>query len=483
MRVRPPGNHVLERVQITGIAAEGKALAKVDGLVLFVKGAVPGDVADVKIVKKKKNFCEGEAIKIHSPGAGRAVPFCKHFGTCGGCSWQFLDYNEQLFWKEKQVREQFERIGNIRFSTSERGTFQSDATLFPILASPVTIHYRNKLEYTFSTMKWLTDEELKMQFATGDKPALGFHIPGRFDKVLDIEECFLQPSPSNEIRLEVKKFALDNRISFYDLRKQQGLLRNLTIRTATNGELMIIFSFFYDDPVRNRLLDHLKSAFPQITSLMYVINSKRNDSINDLSVHCYFGADHLTEYLGDLKLRVGPKSFFQTNSLQVLRLYDTIKSFGEFHGHETVYDLYTGTGTIANYIARNVKKVIGVDFIPEAISDANENSRINTITNTKFLSGDIKEILTEDFVTLQGKPHLIITDPPRAGMHPDVVKKIRLLSPDKIIYVSCNPATQARDIALLSNNYRLEKVQPVDMFPHTQHVECITLLVKKQSVL
>jgi len=461
---------VLEKVTITDIGAEGNALARVDNLVVFVPMVVPGDVVDIRVIKKRKKYLEGRVVKIHAYSKDRIKPHCIHFGICGGCKWQHLPYNLQLFYKEKQVRDNLTRIGKIELPD-----------IMPIIGSSEVYLYRNKLEYTFSNKRWLTRKEIESGNKFDNVDALGFHIPGLFDKVLNIEECHLQPEPSNLIRDAVRAYSLRSGLDFFDINEQSGFLRNLVIRNSLDGKVMVIVVFFHEDAERrNGLLDFLSTEFPQISSLMYVINSKRNDSLNDQEPILYKGVDHLVEEMDGLKFRIGPKSFYQTNTLQALELYRVAKDFAGLAGNEIVYDLYTGTGAIANFVARSAYKVIGIEYVGEAISDAKVNSAINGITNTSFFAGDIREVLSEQFITVNGKPDVIITDPPRAGMHEDVVKAIIKASPDKIVYVSCNPSTQSRDILLLSGKYIVELVQPVDMFPQTHHVENVVLLKKAE---
>jgi 23S rRNA (uracil1939-C5)-methyltransferase len=461
---------LLEKVKITDIGAEGNALARVDNLVVFVPMVVPGDVVDIRVIKKRKKYLEGRVVKIHTFSTDRIKPHCIHFGICGGCKWQHLPYNLQLFYKEKLVKDNLIRIGKIELPD-----------VMPIIGSSNEYMYRNKLEYTFSNKRWLTQKEIESGNKFDNVDALGFHIPGLFDKVLDIEECHLQPEPSNMIRDAVRAYSLRSRLEFFDLNEQSGFLRNLVIRNSLDGRVMVIVVFFHEDKAKRiGLLDFLSSEFPQITSLMYVINSKRNDSLNDQEPILYKGVDHLVEEMDELKFRIGPKSFYQTNTLQARELYRVAKDFAALSGNEIVYDLYTGTGTIANYVARSASKVIGIEYVAEAVNDAEVNSELNGITNTFFFAGDIREVLSEQFIKDNGKPDVIITDPPRAGMHEDVVKAIIIASPDKIVYVSCNPSTQARDILLLSEKYIVEQVQPVDMFPQTHHVENVVLLKRAE---
>jgi len=462
---------LLEKVRITDIGAEGNALASVDNLVVFVPMLIPGDVVDIRVVKKRKKYLEGRVIKFHEYSSDRIKPRCIHFGVCGGCKWQHLPYHLQLQYKEKQVRDNLTRIGKIELPD-----------IYPIIGSSKEFLYRNKLEYTFSDKRWLTKEEVDSGNRYENENALGFHIPGLFDKVLDIKECNLQPEPSNSIKNAARDYALRNNLQFFNLREQKGFLRNLVVRNSLEGKVMVIAVFFQDDALkREGLLDFLASEFPQITSLMYVINSKRNDSLNDQNPVLYNGDNHLVEEMDGLKFRIGPKSFYQTNTEQALQLYRVANDFVGLTGEETVYDLYTGTGTIANFIAAFASKVIGIEYVEEAVKDAIINSEINNIHNTFFFAGDMKDILSEKFLEENGKPDVIITDPPRAGMHEDVVKTIAKASPGKIVYVSCNPSTQARDILSLSGDYQVTRVQPVDMFPHTHHVENVVLLKRKQG--
>jgi len=460
---------LLEKVRITDIGAEGNALARVDNLVVFVPMLIPGDLVDIKVIKQRKKYLEGRAVKFHEYSPDRIEPRCIHFGICGGCKWQHLPYHLQLQYKEKQVRDNLTRIGKIELPEIK-----------PIIGSSEIFMYRNKLEYTFSDKRWRTKEEVISGNKFEKEDALGFHIPGLFDKVLDIEECHLQPEPSNSIKNAVRQYAHKNNLQFFDLREQKGLLRNIVIRNSLEGNVMVIMVFFYDDvEKRIGLLDFLASEFPQITSLMFVINSKRNDSLNDQDPFLYKGENHLIEEMDGLKFRIGPKSFYQTNTRQALELYRIAKEFAGLSGKEIVYDLYSGTGTIANYIAADAEKVIGIEYVEEAVQDAIINSEINGIRNTHFFAGDMKDVLTETFITSNGKPDVIITDPPRAGMHGDVIIIIIRAAPEKIVYVSCNPSTQSRDIQLLSDNYQVAGVQPVDMFPHTHHVENVVLLKRR----
>jgi 23S rRNA (uracil1939-C5)-methyltransferase len=462
----------LEKVRITDIGAEGNALARVDNLVVFIPMLIPGDVVDIRIIRRRKKYLEGRVIKFHEYSADRIKPICIHFGICGGCKWQHLPYHLQLQYKEKQVRDNLTRIGRIELPE-----------INPIIGSSDIFLYRNKLEYTFSDKRWLTKDEVDSGNLYEKEDALGFHIPGLFDKVLDIRECHLQPEPSNSIRNSVKEYSIRNNLQFFDLREQKGFLRNLIIRNSLEGKVMVIVVFFTEDTEkREGLLDFLAAEFPQITSLIYVINPKKNDSLNDQIPVLYRGDNYLVEEMDGLKFRIGPKSFYQTNTKQALKLYRVVKDFAGLSGREIVYDLYTGTGTIANYLAGSANKVIGIEYVEDAVKDAVSNSELNKITNTFFFAGDMKDILSKEFIMVNGKPDVIITDPPRAGMHEDVVKTIMAASPDKIVYVSCNPSTQARDIHILSEEYYVSAVQPVDMFPHTHHVENVVLLKRKPSL-
>lgn len=460
---------VLERVKITDIAAEGNAIARVDNIVVFVPMLIPGDVVDIQVIKKRKKFLQGKVVRFHEYSPDRIEPRCIHFGVCGGCKWQHLPYNLQLKNKEKQVTDNLERIGKLNINLTEG-----------IIGSPDLYLYRNKLEYTFSHKKWLTYEE--MNAGADRENALGFHMPGQFDKILDIIECHLQPEPTNLIRNAVKNYAVENNLSFFDLREQTGFLRNMIIRNNKDGNVMVIMIFFYDDePARTALLKFIADKFPMVKSLMYIINSKKNDSLGDQEPILFKGEDHLIETMGNLRFRIGPKSFYQTNTKQAETLYKTAATFAGLTGKEIVYDLYTGTGTIANFVAAQSKKVIGIEYVDDAVKDARINSYLNKISNTSFFSGDMKDILTESFMEENGRPDVIITDPPRAGMHEDVISVILKASPERIVYVSCNPSTQARDIALLSSKYIVTGVQPVDMFPHTHHVENVVLLERSEG--
>lgn len=457
---------ILEKIRITDVAAEGKAIAKVDNLVVFVPYVVPGDVIDIQLTRKKNSFAEGRAIRFHEYATERTEAFCEHYGVCGGCKWQILPYEEQIRYKQQQVTDNLQRIGKIELPET-----------LPILGSEKTRFYRNKLEFTFSNKRWMTIEEIQSGTQFDNMNALGFHIPGMFDKILDINKCWLQEDISNQIRSAIRQFALQHNYSFFDLRNQHGLLRNIIIRTSTTGEVMLIVVFYEDDKEKQEaLLAFLAGEFPQITSLLYIVNQKANDTITDQEVLVFKGRDHIFEEMEGLKFKIGPKSFYQTNSEQAYNLYKFTREFAGLTGNELVYDLYTGTGTIANFVAKSARRVIGIEYVPEAIEDAKVNSGINGITNTLFFAGDMKDLLNNDFIEEHGRPDVIITDPPRAGMHDDVIETILFAEPQRIVYVSCNPATQARDLNLLSAKYKVEKVQPVDMFPHTHHVENIVLL-------
>ena len=459
---------LLENITISGIAAEGKAIAKRDDLVIFTPYVVPGDIVDLQLTRKKNSYAEAKAIRFHKYSEQRTEAFCEHYGVCGGCKWQILPYSEQIRYKQQQVTDNLTRIGKIPLPETS-----------PILGSEKTTFYRNKLEFTFSNKRWMTEEEIKSDIKYEDMNALGFHIPGMFDKVLNINKCWLQDDISNKIRLSIKQFCKTNDYSFFDLRNRGGLMRNIIIRTSSTGEVMLIVVFYEDDKEkREALLNHIAQEFPEMTSLLYIINEKANDTITDQEVLVFKGRDHIFEEMEGLKFKIGPKSFYQTNSEQAYNLYKITREFAELTGNELVYDLYTGTGTIANFISKQAKKVIGIEYVPEAIEDAKINSSINGIENTLFFAGDMKDILNQDFINSYGNPDVIITDPPRAGMHDDVIKTILFAQPDRIVYVSCNPATQARDLNLLSEKYNVEKIQPVDMFPHTHHVENVVLLRK-----
>jgi len=463
---------ILENVTITDVAAEGKALARVNDMVVFVPFVVPGDVVDLKIRKKKHSYCEAEVVRFVKYSETRTEPVCQHFGVCGGCKWQNLPYEEQLRAKQQQVFDQLSRISHVQLPEFN-----------PIMGSQLTLHYRNKLEFGCSNKRWLTREQVASGETFDTMNAIGFHITGAFDKILPIEKCWLMDDLQNRIRNEIRDYALANGITFFDLRQQVGLLRDVMIRNSDTGEWMVLVQFHFesegDQQTAEALLSHLGEQFPQITSLLWVDNQKCNDTFGDLPVQVFKGNDHIFEVMEDLKFKVGPKSFYQTNTLQAYHLYDVARQFANLNGNEIVYDLYTGTGTIANFVARKAKKVVGVEYVPEAIEDAKVNSELNGIDNTTFYAGDMKDILNDDFIAENGQPDVIITDPPRAGMHADVIDTIVRANPKRIVYVSCNPATQARDLIALDNNYEVKAVQPVDMFPHTPHVENVVLLERR----
>lgn len=477
---------ILENITITDVAAEGKSLVRVNDMVIFVPFTVPGDVVDLQIRKKRHSYCEAEVIRFVELSKVREVPMCQHFGVCGGCKWQNLPYEEQLKAKQKQVHDQLKRIGKIELPE-----------FMPILGSVKTKEYRNKLEFGFSNKRWMTKEEINDErLEIKDKNAVGFHITGAFDKILPIEKCWLMDDLHNKIRNEIRDYALEHDLSFFDLRAQTGLLRDLIIRNSNTGEWMVIMQFHLEtspnpseggengwDTCDGRkalaLMQHIADKFPEITSLMYVDNQKCNDTIGDLDILTFKGNDYIYETMEDLKFKVGPKSFYQTNTEQAYHLYSVARKFAGLTGNELVYDLYTGTGTIANFVAKEAKQVIGIEYVPEAIEDAKINSEVNNISNTLFYAGDMKDILNDEFIAEHGKPDVIITDPPRAGMHQDVIQTILKACPKRIVYVSCNPATQARDLADLDCQYKVTAVQPVDMFPHTPHVENVVLLERR----
>ncbi len=462
----------MENVSVVDIADDGKAVGKTDDLVVFVSHAVPGDIVDIRVTKKRKKYVEGIPIRFVRYSDQRVDPVCSHFGVCGGCTRQNLDYSQQLFYKHKNVSDCLTRIGKLDIPEIE-----------PVLAADPIYYYRNKLEFTFSSNRWLTVDEIQSGAEVTDRNALGFHIPEMFDKVLDIDKCYLQPDPSNAVRLAVREFALRENIPFFDLRSHEGLLRTLTIRTSSTGEVMVIVNFYRDEPeIREKLLNFIWKRFPEITSLMYVINPKPHDGFSDLEVLLYQGTPYIMEDMGGLKFKVGPKSFYQTNSKQAYRLYEIVLDFARLTGNEIVYDLYTGTGTIANFVASRAKRVIGVECIDAAIEDAKYNSSGNGINNTFFFAGDMKDVFTFEFIRRHGVPDVVILDPPRAGVHPNVINALLLAEPERLVYVSCNPASQARDLALLRDFYDIKRVQPVDMFPHTHHVENVVLLERKKSI-
>ena len=464
---------VLEGITITAVAAEGKALARVDDKVVFVPFVVPGDVVDLQVKRKKHSFMEAVAVKFHEYSNDRTTPRCQHFGVCGGCKWQCLKYEEQLRWKQQQVVDNLTRIGKIELPE-----------ISPILGSEKIYEYRNKLEFGFSNRRWMTEDEIRddEQIITQHN-ALGFHITGAFDKILDIEQCHLMDNITNDIRNFIREYGISHNLTFYDLRQNTGLLRSMMVRNSNTGELMVLIQFRIENKDEQQeaieLLQQVADKFPEITSLLYVDNHKCNDTFGDQEVICFKGTDHIYEEMEGLRFKVGPKSFYQTNTDQAYHLYQVARDFAGLTGNELVYDLYTGTGTIANFVSRQARQVIGIEYVPEAIEDAKVNSQINHIDNTLFFAGDMKDILNRDFINQYGRPDVIITDPPRAGMHQDVIDTILFAEPNRIVYVSCNPATQARDLQLLDVKYKVMKVQPVDMFPHTQHVENVVMLEKK----
>lgn len=464
----PEEKRQIEQVQVIDIAEDGKGVGRSEDLVVFIEKAVPGDLVDIELFRRKKNFAEARISRLIKPSPHRTEPFCSHFGVCGGCKWQHMEYSAQLEYKQQSVRNALARIGKVDVTGMEE-----------ILPSGATRYYRNKLEFTFSNKRWLTSPDEQADAAAAmDMDALGFHVPGRFDKILQIDHCYLQGGLSNEIRNALFGFAKKEQISFYDLKQHEGALRNLVIRTASTGELMVIVVFAYLEPeTLEKTMSFLHAAFPQIDALLYVVNQKKNDTIFDQDIHCYAGRDHIFEEMEGLRFKVGAKSFYQTNSAQAYELYKITKEFAELRGDERVYDLYTGAGTIANFVARHAREVIGIEYVPSAIEDAKINAALNGITNTKFFAGDMKDVLTADFMAEHGRPDIVITDPPRAGMHGDVVARLLEMEAPRIVYVSCNAATQARDLALLSEKYRVERIRPVDMFPQTQHVENVVSLV------
>lgn len=462
---------IIENLEITSISSEGKGVGRVEGQVVFVKETVPGDLIKAKVLGRKKKVLQAMPLEFKTYSKDRSDAFCEHFGLCGGCKWQHMNYESQLKFKEEHVSENLKKLSGLPLPETS-----------PILGSEKTTFYRNKLEFTFSNFRWLTKEEIDSDIEHV-RSALGFHIPGRFDKILDVKKCFLQEDPSNEIRVAIKEFADENGVSFFDLKNQHGFLRNLIVRTATTGDLMVILQVFHNEGKNlDLVMNFLKEKFPAITSLMYVVNEKGNDSFSDQDVHLYHGDPFITEQMDDLKFRIGPKSFYQTNSTQAHELYKIAAKYADIKEDELVYDLYTGTGTIANFVARSAKKVVGIEYVEEAIADAKVNSELNGISNTSFFAGDMKDLLANEFINEHGKPDVIITDPPRAGMHPRVTQLLADLKADRIVYVSCNPATQARDLQILGQSYDVVKIQPVDMFPHTQHVENVVLLELKEEI-
>ncbi|MGB3776028.1 MAG: 23S rRNA (uracil(1939)-C(5))-methyltransferase RlmD [Leeuwenhoekiella sp.] len=464
---------ILEHLQVTGAGAKGKAIAKApDGRVVFIKNAVPGDVVDVQTTKKRKSYFEGNAINIHEASPKRVEPPCQHFKNCGGCKWQNMGYEFQLEYKEAEVVNNLRRLGKIELPE-----------VTPIAGSAAQYFYRNKMEFSFSDSKWLTPKQIKSDEVIENRNALGFHIAGMWDKILDIEKCHLQRDPSNAIRNGIRDFAVKNNLSFFSPRDQEGLLRTLMIRTSSTGELMVLVQF-YEDQIKERELamNYLKQNFPEITSLLYVINNKGNDTIYDQDVICYSGKDHIFEEMEGLKFKINAKSFYQTNSEQAYELYKITRDFADLKGDEIVYDLYTGTGTIAQFVAAKARKVVGIESVPDAIEAAKQNAQLNGIENFSFHVGDMKNVFTKEFVIKHGEPDVIITDPPRDGMHKDVVSQLLQIGAERIVYVSCNSATQARDLGLLDAMYQVVKFQPVDMFPQTHHVENVVLLTKRNSI-
>lgn len=465
---------ILENVEISAVAAEGKALARVDEMVVFVPYVVPGDVVDLQITRKKHHYAEAVAVKFHRYGPSRTQSFCPHFGVCGGCKWQCLSYEAQLSAKQQQVMDALQRIGGVELPQCS-----------PILGSQKTTQYRNKLEFGFSNKAWLTQE----QIASGERfslpGAVGFHTSGSFDKILPIDTCYLMDDINNRLRNGIRDYAYQHSLSFYDQREHKGLLRGMMVRLSNTSELMLLIQFCISSEDERAqamgLLDWIVTSFPQVSSLLWVDNQKYNDTFGDLDVHCYYGTDHIYQTMEGLRFKVGPKSFYQTNTDQAYILYKVARDFASLSGQEQVFDLYTGTGTIANFVAHEARQVIGIEYVPEAIEDARENSRINGIDNTLFYAGDMKDILNRDFIAKHGRPDVIITDPPRAGMHSDVIDVILFAAPKRVVYVSCNPATQARDLQMLDKDYQVTAVQPVDMFPHTQHVENVVLLERRQE--
>lgn len=459
----------LENIEIVDVAAEGNSIAKIDGMVVFIPYGAPGDIADVKLDRKKHSYGEGHIVKLNTPSPLRVNPVCEHFGVCGGCRWQHLPYSFQIKAKQQQVKDALDRIAKVPCPE-----------ISPILGSEAIYGYRNKMEYTFSNKSWLTFEQLNSGEEFPDRDAAGFHIPGAFDKVLDIKKCHLQDELGNRLRLFVKQYAKENGLPFYDIKQQQGLVRTMMIRIASTGETMVVMVFGQDDKKAiTGMLDAIRHEFPELTSLMYVVNLKVNDTIADQDVLLHSGKPYIVEEMEGLKFRVGPKSFYQTNSRQAYTLYKVARDFAELKGDELVYDLYTGTGTIANFLSGRANKVIGIEYVEDAIRDAKINSEVNGISNTQFFAGDMKDVLTDEFIAEHGRPQVMIVDPPRAGMHTDVVNVILNAQPERIVYVSCNPATQARDLQLLDSKYRIDAVQPVDMFPHTHHVENVVKLTLK----
>ncbi len=467
---------ILERVEITDVAAEGKAMARVENMVVFVPFAVPGDIVDLRVIKRKKNYAEAEIVSFHEKSDIRVEPFCPHFGVCGGCKWQCLPYEEQVRWKQAQVLDSLTRIGKVELPEC-----------LPILRSAKTWEYRNKLEFGCSNKRWLTKEQIQSGTPFDNNDCIGFHTGSAFDKILPIEDCHLMPPINNNLRNDIRDYAHEHSLTFFDAREHTGLLRGIMIRLSNTGELMLLIQFCITTDKEERqskeLLSHLRDKHHEISSLLWVNNTKYNDTFGDLEVNVFHGSDHIFLTMEHLRFKVGAKSFYQTNTEQAYELYKVTREFAGLTGRELVYDLYTGTGTIANFVAQHARQVIGIEYVPEAIEDAKTNSNVNGIENTLFYAGDMKDILSKDFIVRHGRPDVIITDPPRAGMHPDVVKAILFAAPERLVYVSCNPATQARDISLLDTAYGVAKIQPVDMFPHTQHVENVVLLQHRHNVV
>lgn len=461
---------IFEQVEVVDAGAKGKTIGKApDGRVIFMDNTVPGDIVDVQTTKKKKSYFEGKAVRFHAFSNKRTEPVCQHFGVCGGCKWQHMGYEHQLYYKQKEVENNLRRIGHLDLPVVD-----------PILGSQKQFFYRNKMEFSFSDSRWLTQDEIRKHADIPNRNALGFHIPGMWDKILDIQKCHLQEDPSNAIRLETKAFALKNGLAFFNPRKQEGLLRTLMIRTATTGEVMVVIQFYKDiEGQRQLLLDHLHRTFPEITALLYIINQKQNDSFYDQEVVCHAGRDHIVEEMDGLRFKITAKSFYQTNAEQAHELYKVTRDFAGLTGNELVYDLYTGTGTIAQFVAKKAQKVVGIEAVPEAIAAAKDNAKENQIHNVSFFVGDMKNVFNTHFMAQHGQPEVIITDPPRDGMHPAVVQQILNVAPQRVVYVSCNSATQARDLEMMKDHYKIVRVQPVDMFPQTHHVENVVLLEKK----
>lgn len=470
MSMRKREELIIEDLEILDAGAEGKAIARYNDIVVFIAYAVPGDIVDVRIVSKKRRFMEGVILNFKKKSHLRVEPVCQHFGLCGGCKWQCMDYSAQLDYKRNQIEDNFVRIGKLNIPT-----------IPPVVGADPIYYYRNKLEYAFADRRWLLASEISDE-SIPQSEGLGFHVPKIFDKVIDISTCYLQAEPSNTIRNTIRSYCLEHNLSFYNARQWTGLMRNIVIRTTPDGQLMLIVVFGYLDDAIFPMLSFLSTEFPEITSLNYVINEKKNDTISDLTVHLYEGVPYLEEYMEDLIFRVGPISFYQTNSKQAYKLYSIAREFAQLTGNEIVYDLYTGTGTIANFIARIALKVVGVEYVEPAIEDAKSNSQLNNITNTTFYAGDMAKVLNRQFVETNGRPDVIITDPPRAGMHPDVISQLLEIEAQRIVYVSCNAASQARDLALLEEKYSITKVQPVDMFPHTHHIENVVCLELKSKL-